>query len=632
MTKLFNQLHAATQGVFCQEGGALFRVWAPRAKSINLLIWPDGWPQGACQEIPMKSVAESCGDGYYEAQLKKCQNGLRYAYLLDGRDQRPDPASRWQPDGVHLPSAVYFPEEFSWSDRGWSGLNRKELVLYELHVGTFTAEGTFEAVISRLPDLKDLGVTAIELLPIAQFPGGRNWGYDGVHPYAAQNTYGGPEGLQRLVQAAHQHGLGVFLDVVYNHLGPEGSYVGQFGPYFTDRYHTPWGDAINLDGEDSDPVRRFVVDNACQWVRDFHLDGLRLDAVHAIFDYEATHVLEEIQHEVQEIARQENRSILVIAESNQNNVRLIDPPEKGGYNLDGVWADDFHHAVHTLLTGESEGYYRDFGSPEDLLKAYREAFVYNGLFSIHRRRRHGNRVGNTPRDRFCVCIQNHDQVGNRAMGDRFGTLLEPSAQRLAAGLLLISPFTPLLFMGEEYGEKNPFPFFCSFIDKELIEAVRVGRREEFAKHAFQWETEPPDPQSEETFAKATLTWQWPEGTHHAGLRRLYQDLLAARRRWPELRERQGDIQTHSFPVDGQPDELPVICLHYQQQQGSQQTEGLLILANLSAQPQPRPPVEIGGRHLLMSTAEARYGGPSDPDSRAEASDLISHELMVFGSR
>ena len=381
---------------------------------------------------------------------------------------------------------------------------REDLVIYELHVGTFTPEGTFDAIIPRLAQLVALGVTALEIMPVAQFPGGRNWGYDGVHPYAAQNTYGGPQGLQRLVDAAHQAGLAVILDVVYNHFGPEGCYLEAFGHYSTPRYHTPWGNAVNFDGPHSDPVRQFVIDNACTWVRDFHLDGLRLDAVHAIFDLGARHILEELQAAVHEQAVRQQRLVHVIAESSQNDMRLIRPVSQGGYGLDAVWSDDFHHAVRTVLTGQSDGYYQDFGRPEQLVKAFNQVFVYDGCYSPFRARRHGSRVGDADRTRFVVCVQNHDQIGNRALSDRLSTIVPQEAQRLTCGLLLLSPCVPLLFMGEEYGETRPFPFFCSFLDPGLVEAVRRGRREEFAALAFHWEDAMADPQDPATFDAAKL--------------------------------------------------------------------------------------------------------------------------------
>ncbi len=524
-----NPIHLRQGALRQSDGSVVWRVWAPSSSAVRLVTWPSGQRR----EIAMATE----DDGYFVHCEPHAVEGLRYLYRLADGNEYPDPASRWQPEGVHRPSALFFPQSYAWSDAGWRGVARDDLVIYELHVGTFTPEGTFDAVVPRLAELSALGVTAIEIMPVAQFPGERGWGYDGVHPGAAQNSYGGPQALQRLVDAAHRNGLAVFLDVVYNHLGPEGNYFEKFGPYFIDRYHTPWGKAVNCDGPDSDAVRQFVIDNACGWLRDFHLDGLRLDAVQTIYDLSPRHILADVQAAVQQESASWNRCVHVIAETNQNDVRLVTPPQQGGYGLDGVWSDDFHHGVHALLTGERDGYYLDFGLPEQVAKSLNDVFIYDGGYSPFYRRRQGSRVGEIDRTRFVVCIQNHDQIGNRALGDRLGSLVTPAARRLACGLLLLSPCVPLLFMGEEYGERNPFPFFCSFGDADLIEAVRRGRREEFAALSFQWGTEIPDPQSPDTFAAAKLGWSWPEGSPQAQLRRLYRDLLAARRRWPALRDR-----------------------------------------------------------------------------------------------
>jgi maltooligosyltrehalose trehalohydrolase len=540
------------------------------------------------------------GDGHFTHRLLDAEEGMRYAYKLADGGEYPDPASRWQPDGVHAPSAVFFPESFQWSDAAWRGVARRELVLYETHVGAFTPEGTLDAITARLSDLRALGVTAIELMPVAHFPGERGWGYDGVYPYAVQQSYGGPRALQRLVDAAHGAGLAVLLDVVHNHLGPEGNYLANYGPYFTDRYRTPWGKAVNFDGPQSDPVRQFVIDNARMWVRDFHVDGLRLDAVHAIYDLSPRHILADIQAAVQREAVRAGRRVHVITESDQNDIRLVYPRRRGGYGLDGVWADDFHHAVHALLTGEQDGYYADFGSPAHLAKAVNRVFVYDGCYSPFRHRRHGSRTGTIDRTRFVVCIQNHDQVGNRAAGDRLATIVAPAAQRLACGLLLLGPWVPLVFMGEEYGEQNPFPFFCSFGDPAVIEAVRQGRREEFAALEFRWGSAVPDPQDPRTFAAAKLHWAWPEGSDHARRRLLYQDLLAARRLWPALRDRRHTAAR----LLGTPSSPNPVLLSIER--GGR--NGLLAVANLTQEKQPMPDVELRGRRLLLSTEDARYGG------------------------
>ncbi|MGW8257995.1 MAG: malto-oligosyltrehalose trehalohydrolase, partial [Thermoguttaceae bacterium] len=484
-----NSTHPPQGALQQPDGSVIWRVWAPFSSSVSLVIVSEE----ERREIAMKPEAY----GYFSHQESNGNEGLRYLFRLSDGCEYPDPASRRQPEGVHRASAVFLPSRHTWSDKQWQGITREELVIYELHIGTFTHEGTFDAAAARLTELSTLGISAIEVMPVSQFPGERNWGYDGVYPYAVQNSYGGPQSLQRFVDAAHRVGLAVFLDVVYNHLGPEGNYLGKFGPYFTDRYHTPWGLAVNYDGAESDAVRQYVIDNACAWVRDFHIDGLRLDAVQTIYDFSPLHILAEIQSAVQAEAARQRRVVHVIAETNQNDVRLIRPRTRGGYAIDGLWNDDFHHSVHSLLTGEQDGYYMDFGEGKQMAKVLNDVFVNDGCYSPFYRRRQGTRVGKTDRTRFVVCIQNHDQVGNRAQGDRLGRLVEPAQQRLACGLMLLSPYVPLLFMGEEYGEQRAFPFFCSFDDPVIVEAVRRGRREEFAALAFKWGTDIPDPQSAE---------------------------------------------------------------------------------------------------------------------------------------
>jgi maltooligosyltrehalose trehalohydrolase len=510
------------------DGRCTWTLWAPLRSQVDLLLYDaDGQPTA----VPMTRS----DDGRFLHTQADIVEGQRYAFQLDGGPPRPDPASRWQPDGVHAPSAIWRPDTFRWTDAAWRNIARDELVIYELHVGTFTPEGTFDAVIPRLAELRDLGITAIEIMPVGAFPGTRDWGYDGTFWYAVQESYGGPRGLQQLIDACHAQGLAVILDVIYNHLGPEGNYLREFGPYFTDRYHTPWGQALNYDGPDAAPVRRFVLDSVRQWIRDFHVDGLRLDAVQTIFDNSTPHILAEIQQAAAEEAEARGQTIHVIAETDENDIRHLDPPERGGHGLAGVWSDDFHHSVHALVTGERGGYYTDFDDPaRQLVKAFNETFVYDGAFSRYRGRPHGTSVKELPGDRFVVSVQNHDQVGNRARGERLSELATPAQLRLAAGLLLLSPYVPLLFMGEEYSERRPFPFFCDFGDADLQDAVRRGRREEFAR--FGWTGDVPDALSPETFASAKLTWSWPDGSVQAGLRQLYRDLLSLRRSHPALRD------------------------------------------------------------------------------------------------
>lgn len=504
------------------DGQCRFLVWAPFAASVDLLI-----ESPEKRQVPM----DGGGAGYFRVSVPNLAPGSHYFYLLNGEKKRPDPASRFQPHGVHGPSQVPV-TRFPWTDSGWNGLSLEQLVFYEVHTGTFTPEGTFESIISRLPALKSLGITIIELMPVAQFPGSRNWGYDGVYPYAVQNSYGGPEGLRRFVDACHCQGLGVALDVVYNHLGPEGNYLRDFGPYFTDRYKTPWGEALNFDGPESDDVRRFFIENALYWVSEFHVDSLRLDAVHAIVDTSATPFVEELTARVHALAEQLRRTVHVIAESDFNDAHIVQPKELGGRGLDAQWNDDFHHALHTLLTDEKIGYYEDFGSTEHLARAYSDGFVYSGQHSRYRQRQHGNSSREVPARRFVVFAQNHDQVGNRAQGERLSSLISFERLKLAAAAIVTAPFLPLLFMGEEYAEPAPFPYFVSHSDRALIESVRKGRSEEFAK--FAWKGAIPDPQAQETFDLARLNWNLRDAGKHQTLLSLYAELLRLRRSTPAL--------------------------------------------------------------------------------------------------
>jgi maltooligosyltrehalose trehalohydrolase len=507
------------------EGCCAFRVWAPYASQVGVrLVAP------LARRVPLVAGAE----GYHGGVVEGVEPGARYFYVLDGQKERPDPASRHQPEGVHGPSAVVDPAAFTWTDAGWFGLSRRQLVTYELHVGTFTDEGTFEAVVPHLDTLTELGITAVELMPVAQFPGSRNWGYDGVYPYAVQASYGGPAGLRRLVDACHARGLALFLDVVYNHLGPEGNYLRDFGPYFTDVYHTPWGAALNFDGASSGAVRHYFVENARYWLRDYHVDGFRLDAVHAILDRSAVPFLEELGEVVHNEGERLGRRVHVIAESDLNDARLIRPRVVGGYGLDAQWSDDFHHSLHALLTGERDGYYQDFGRLEDLACALRDGYAYADRYSAFRQRRHGNAPWACTADQFVICAQNHDQVGNRAAGERLTALTDFAGLKLAAAAVCLAPFLPLLFMGEEYGEPHPFQYFVSHSDAALVEAVRRGRRAEFA--AFHDATAVPDPQDEATFRASRLQHALRGGGQQRALSDLYRELLRLRREQPALAE------------------------------------------------------------------------------------------------
>ncbi len=587
-----------------------WRVWAPRAKTVELVL--------LCgkQEQPHSLTKDSWG--YHVAELPGVEVGQRYAYRLDGGPLRPDPCSLWQPEGVHRPSAVFFPENFLWTDQAWPGVPREELVFYELHVGTFTPEGTFAAVIPRLAELKDLGITAVELMPVAQFPGARNWGYDGVHLFAPQNTYGGPRELQRLVNAAHGHGLAVYLDVVYNHFGPEGNYAAEFGPYNSDRYRTPWGPAFNYDGRESDAVRDLVLDNVWYWIREFHFDGLRLDAVHSMFDISPRHILREIKETADAAALSRGGAASIVVESLLNDVRMVLPPERGGYGLDAEWNEDFHHAVVAFLTGERHGKYVDFGTAEQLPQVLERTFLLSGGYSRFRGRRWGAPVGELPGDRFIIGIQNHDHVGNRAGGERLATLVSPPLLRGMASLMLLAPHLPFLFMGEEYGERNPFLFFCSFGDPGLMESVRIGRRRDYALQG-----EVPDPQAEATLGASRLSWSWPAGSAQAGLRCLYRDLLSARRQWPALRD--WDRKAARLWPDATEGSIVELI-----RGGNSHEAGrtLRVLLNVTGNPHPVPPATADELLLFSSSAE-RYRAAGEAASK-RPDELSPYECRVVG--
>ena len=507
-----------------------FLVFAPSAETVEVRLLSPG---------ERVVLLERDDLGYHHGVVDGVKAGARYLYRLDGGKELPDPASRFQPQGVHGPSMVIDPDAFSWIALEWRGIPLSSYILYELHVGTYTPEGTFDAIIPRLDSLVELGITAVELMPVSQFPGRRNWGYDGVFPFAVQESYGGPEGLKRLVDACHLRGLAVVLDVVYNHLGPEGNYLSDFGPYFSDRYRTPWGSAVNFDGPGSDEVRRFFQENALYWLREFRVDALRLDAIHGIMDFSASPFLSELAGAVRDLRKEENRMAYLIPESDLNDARTITPRDEGGYGLDAQWSDDFHHALHTLLTGERDGYYGDFGGIGHMARAFTDGFVYSGQFSEYRRRRHGNPSRHLPAEKFVVFAQNHDQVGNRMRGERLARLVCFESLKLAAGVVLLSPFLPLLFMGEEYGEVAPFLYFVHHGDTGLIETVRKGREEEFS--AFGWKGEIPDPQDEDTFLRSRPDPALRESGNHAHLLELHRELIRIRKADPVLSrtDRQG---------------------------------------------------------------------------------------------
>jgi maltooligosyltrehalose trehalohydrolase len=502
-----------------------FRVWAPYHPSVSLHLLNGDQSRW----IPMQADE----NGYWHAHVDAIATGTRYRYHIEGKGDWPDPASQSQPDDVHGASGVVDHDAFTWQDGDWRNLPFEEWIIYELHVGTFTPEGTFTAIIPRLGQLHDLGVNVIELMPVAQFPGDRNWGYDGVYPFAVQHSYGGVEGLKQLVNACHQAGIAVVLDVVYNHLGPEGNYTSNFAPYVSHRYHNPWGHALNFDDADCQGVRHFFIENALYWLRDFHLDGLRLDAINTIYDFGAKHFLAELANAVDDLSEQLDKPHYLIAESDLNDVQVLQPQEQRGYGMTAQWTDDFHRSLHALLTGEQLGFFRDFGHCQQLAKSLREGFVFTGEYSQVRKRKHGNYAGDRPPSQFVVYAQNHDQIGNRMLGDRLSQLVSFEALKLAAGAVLLSPNTPMLFMGEEYGEIAPFLYFVSHSDPHLVEAVRHGRKREFAE--FHISGEPPDPAHPQTFEQCILNWHQRHNEKHGVLYRFYQTLIQMRRSFPALK-------------------------------------------------------------------------------------------------
>ncbi|AGA29975.1 malto-oligosyltrehalose trehalohydrolase [Singulisphaera acidiphila] len=591
------------------ESQSRWRVWAPKADRVELVL-------GLGDEA-QRLTMEPIGLGFFECMTAHIEPGVRYAYRLDGGPPLPDPCSRSQPDGVNAASEVWFPERFRWNDDAWRGVERSRLVVYELHVGTFTPEGTFEALIPRVEELLDLGITAIELMPVGQFSGTRGWGYDGVFPFAPQNSYGGPEALQRLVDACHRRGMAVFLDVIYNHFGPEGNVFPLFGDYLTDTYKTAWGPALNFDGRGSDAVRAMVLENARQWIRDYHIDGLRLDAADQIFDRSPRNILSEIAEVVHVEAARVGRCAHVFAETDLNDApRFLHPVDRGGYQLDGQWNDDFHHAAHVVLTGETNGYYADFAdSPAALAKAYERLFVNDGNYSPFRGRRHGTKATEFSGDRFLAFTQNHDQVGNRLKSDRYASMLAPSAVRLAAGILLLAPRLPLIFMGEEYGETRPFPFFCDFQDPGLIEMIREGRKAEFSY--FGWEAEILDPFATSTRDSAVLSWFWESG-QRLGLRLLYRDLLRLRRELPTL----ADFSPARTRLIGDDAANSVLSVR---RGGSHQE--LRIALNLSPNVQQLTEDWQNKPPFFRSEIE-RYGGPGC-ESASWHGHLQPHEFVIL---
>ncbi|MGN6495600.1 MAG: malto-oligosyltrehalose trehalohydrolase [Agriterribacter sp.] len=514
-------IHPLPGAVYLGAKGCRFTLWAPLKKKVLLVL--------GLQEHLMHRDEQ----GYWTIEMNDARPGDRYAFKADDGTALPDPASRCQPDGVHGLSCI-IDNHFSWTDDEWRGLPLNEMVIYEIHVGAFTEQGTFEGIISKLPYLRSLGINTIELMPVFSFPGSRNWGYDLVYPYSVHTVYGGHEGLKKLVDAAHSHGIAVLMDVVYNHLGPEGNYFEQYGPYTTEKYKTPWGKAINFDDAYCDAVRSYYWYNALMWLDEFHVDGLRLDAVHAIWDNSANPFIAALQTKVSDLEKATGRKKILIAEFDLNNPKIIAPPETGGSGLAGQWNDEFHHALHAVITGETNGYYEDFGSVELLAKAFRDCYVFTGEYSSHRKKNFGALPHpSLDYSRFVVFGQNHDQIGNRRLGDRLATQLSSDQLKLVAATVLLSPFVPLLYMGEEYGETNPFPFFADYGDPALRKAVVKSRKDEFAH--FKDEREAPDPCDVATFESARLQWNIEQDERKKMLFEYYRWLIAFRNSNPAMR-------------------------------------------------------------------------------------------------
>lgn len=569
------------------NGRCSFTLWAPLAEKAELHIVS---PEEKLLEMEKKE------QGYYYVETNHVLPGARYFYRLNGEKDRPDPATHFQPDGLHKASQVVDHTSYQWKDDNWQGIPLKDMIIYELHVGTFTPEGTFQALTGRLDDLVRLGINAIEILPISQFPGNRNWGYDGVHPYSVQNSYGTPDDLRTLIDECHARGIAVILDIVYNHLGPEGNYVTEMGPYFIEKYHTPWGAALNYDEAYADPIRDFFAESAVFFLDKYHFDGLRLDAVHAVFDMGAVHFWQYVTEKIEQLSLLKGKHFFTIAESDLNDTKVISPRERGGWGFDSQWMDDFHHSLHAVLTKETTGYYSDFGGLEHVAKAIQEGYVYNGIYSEYRKRKYGNDSSGYPGEDFVVCIQNHDQVGNRMMGDRITSMLSFEALKLAAATLLLSPYVPMLFMGEEYAEDAPFAYFVSHSDPGLVEAVRKGRKAEFS--AFAWMGEAPDPQAEETFLSSKLQWDKRNEGKHLNMLNWYKQLIALRKERPALHNPDKNCL-----------QVSIARQHILVLQRWHQSDDLMCLLNFSDQP-----VEFwleGNEsiwHQILDSTETRYGG------------------------
>ncbi len=500
-----------------------FTTWAPKAKIVQLEYGQTG------QLIEMQPQKL----GYWSVKVENTKPGTRYKYRLNKSESYPDPASLSQPEGVHQASEIINLKNFDWTDYNWKNIPLKDMIQYELHTGTFSTAGNFGGIRQKINYFKELGINTIEILPVAQFSGHRNWGYDGAYPFAVHNTYGGAFEFMALVNEFHNNGIAVILDVVYNHFGPEGNYLGNFGHYFSGTFSTPWGNPINFDGPHSDDVRNYIIQNALMWCRDFHVDGLRLDAVHSILDFGAKHIMQELAENLVELSQETGRKHYLIAESHLNDARYVNPVLAGGYGLDAQWSDDFHHAIHTLTTNEKKSYYMDFGKAEQLSKSIKSVFVFDGQYSEYRKKTYGNTTENNSAEQFVIFNQNHDQVGNRLNGDRLISLTDFETAKTIAGTMFVSPYIPMLFMGEEYGERNPFYYFVSHLDPELNRLVREGRKREFSEF-YAKSINAIDPDSMKAFEDSKLSWNIENNSEKQAMFGFYKALIQLRKNHPVL--------------------------------------------------------------------------------------------------
>jgi len=589
-------------------------VWAPLADAIELRL------SNSDTKIPLEKKAY----GYWETHTDKIKIDDTYFFTVNNIPQLPDPASLVQPDGVHGGSQAIDIKNFEWTDYQWNNIPLEEYIFYEIHTGTFSPQGTFEGIEQRLDHLRELGINAIEIMPIAQFPGSRNWGYDGVYPFAVQNSYGGAKALQQLVNACHKKDVAVVLDVVYNHLGPEGNYLSQFAPYFTDKYKTPWGSAVNFDDAWCDGVRRYFIENALMWFRDFRIDALRLDAVHAIKDFSPVHILQEIKQYVDELTKATGRNHYLIVESDLNDPRFINPLEENGYGMDAQWIDEFHHALRVTAGGETTGYYSDFNSIRHLAKSYKDAYVYDGQFSAHRKKTFGIKSEKNPGKQFIVFSQNHDQVGNRMLGERTSQLVSFEMQKLLAAAVVVSPYLPMFFMGEEWSEPHPFLYFVSHTDKQLAEAVREGRKKEFA--AFHISGEAPDPTAEETFQQSKLQWDLLHQQPHETMLQYYKALIALRKQQPALRH----LNRQQLSVDTN-EEQKILLLHrwYQDQH-------IISLMNFSKTQQlVLMPAYQPQWNKIFDSADTKWKGPAPSEPSVADNSLIiiqAESILIYANK